>query len=296
MPAAIRMTWSIDCGASACDKSRRPPTDPRVGRWPTCLASRSSPRVPSRSRGAIGIFRSARIGLCCCRKQPSTRTRRTAELFAQRYHAYTGRPLSLTSFDGAPPRTGIILRLEEGQKRLKPQGYTLNVEPGCVDICGADEAGLYYGGVTFFQLLRHALKKPVERPEMAVRGDRRLARYAQPPAPPGAPAHVPQLRGARRPRHRLSHSTGPSASWPITSSTRSISTFRRTCATSAGLSLAVRRRSTRWPTCGVSAASAVTIFIDLCPAWQIGGHANWWAHHRLSPRVAREKAGPARAT
>ncbi|NOX56838.1 MAG: hypothetical protein GXP27_20840 [Planctomycetes bacterium] len=104
-------------------------------------------------------------------KTASDRTRRTAELFANRYEQFTGLRLARREFQTELPTTGIVLRLVGaapggGSARggapeavSRAQGYTLLAEPERIVITGADEPGLYYGTVTFFQLMRHAAKR-----------------------------------------------------------------------------------------------------------------------------------------
>jgi hypothetical protein len=62
------------------------------------------------------------------------------------------------------PQNGIVLRVADSAiyngKPVKPQreGYCLNVEENSVLITGFDEPGLYYGIVTFFQLMKNSMR------------------------------------------------------------------------------------------------------------------------------------------
>lgn len=90
----------------------------------------------------------------------SQRTVRTADMFANRYFAYTGRRLETKTFDAILPGTGITLRISDFATfngrlvRVPADGYCLISTPRAVRITGGDEPGLYYGMITFFQLIR----------------------------------------------------------------------------------------------------------------------------------------------
>ncbi|MFA6569399.1 MAG: glycoside hydrolase family 20 zincin-like fold domain-containing protein, partial [Victivallales bacterium] len=91
------------------------------------------------------------------------RTVRTAEIFANKYFGYTGRKLAIKK--GAPSDIGGILfkiaktaQYNGNDEPLKKEGYLLSVSKDRVTLVGGDEPGLYYAGVTFFQLLRNTMK------------------------------------------------------------------------------------------------------------------------------------------
>lgn len=97
-------------------------------------------------------------------RNASKRTRRTAAIFIEKYYGYTGRRLKVRESTQPERESGILFRLSPKSSigghttTLKREGYALHVEPERVTITGFDEPGLFYGGVTFFQLIRHRMK------------------------------------------------------------------------------------------------------------------------------------------
>ncbi len=93
----------------------------------------------------------------------SDRIRLTAELFKQKYFLHTGINLETRTTSDLPGAAGIVFRIaaaaDIGGKTadLKPEGYALKADAGRVEITGADEPGLFYGGLTFLQLLHHSI-------------------------------------------------------------------------------------------------------------------------------------------
>lgn len=92
-------------------------------------------------------------------EKASKRTIKTAEIFAAKLYGYSGSKYILA--EGKDE--GIVLRLSEnvifeGKKtKLKPEGYYLKVDGEKVVITGADEPGLYYGTRTFLQLIKQPM-------------------------------------------------------------------------------------------------------------------------------------------
>ncbi|MHC4331545.1 MAG: glycoside hydrolase family 20 zincin-like fold domain-containing protein, partial [Planctomycetota bacterium] len=94
----------------------------------------------------------------------SARTWRTAEIFLEKYLQHSGRRLVTEELGEELPDEGIILRIADSVvsngsvTHLNSEGYNLVVEPQRVVITGADEPGLYYGGMTFFQLMKNSMR------------------------------------------------------------------------------------------------------------------------------------------
>lgn len=89
------------------------------------------------------------------------RTLKTAEIFRNKLLGFAGSEYQINKGGN----TGIILKVEpetvfNGKKiNLKPEGYCLEITPQQAAITGADEAGLYYGCITFLQMLRQPMKR-----------------------------------------------------------------------------------------------------------------------------------------
>ncbi|MCL4204103.1 MAG: hypothetical protein KJ000_16595 [Pirellulaceae bacterium] len=247
-----------------------------------------SPR-PKEIAWEQGVFPASRDWPLVLETTATERTRRTAALFAERYHGFTAHRLLVQTFDALPPASGIVLRLAGGEVEpsLLPQGYTLSVEPERVVITGADEPGLYYGTVTFFQLLKHALKKVTDTapvPCVTVRDwpdtPNRLVRLEHPHTFRNCP--VQENRGID---YLIDWTERFVAD-------QKINTFY--------IDLAANVRYQRRPEFNGSEKIYTLAdlrrfgdfcrdhFIDLCPAWQVGGHANWWLILGYHPEL-REK-------
>jgi hypothetical protein len=222
----------------------------------------------------------------------SARTARTAELFADTYYGYTGRRLPVARFGDVLPKTGIVLRIDpaarpEGKaERLRPEGYHLAVEKNRVVITGADEPALYYGTVTFFQLLRSPMRITADLEVPCVRITDR----------PDTPNRLVRLE---HPHHFRNNALGDN---------RGIAylmdwTDRFVAGTKSNVLFidfsALVRYERRPEFNGVEriyslddlrrfGAFCRDRFIDLCPAWQVGGHATWWLTVGYHPEL-REK-------
>ena len=89
------------------------------------------------------------------------RTLKTAEIFKRKLLGYTGSEYQINKGGNS----GIVLKIEpetifNGKKVIiKPEGYCLEIAPQQTIITGADEAGLYYGCITFIQMLRQPMKR-----------------------------------------------------------------------------------------------------------------------------------------
>lgn len=213
-------------------------------------------------------------------RDASARTRKTAALFAEEYHAHTGVNLETLPLGDMHPQNGIVLRVADSAnyngKSVEPrrQGYCLNVEKSRVLIAGFDEPGLYYGMVTFFQLMKDSMRIEDRMPVPCVEV------YDWPDLP-----------------YRLVSAQGTSAfknqkpkdnfgieymmEW----------TERFVAGQKANVlfwDLSSRVRYERRPEFNGSeriysledlerfGQFCRDRFVEVCPAWQIGGHADWW--------------------
>ena len=250
-----------------------------------------SPR-PKQLDWTQGVFPSRKAETLLLDKAASARTRRTAEIFAERYWGFTGQRLSTADLESEIPASGIVLRLavgpqmQTGKASLPVQGYSLTVEPNRVLITGADEPGLYYGTVTFFQLLRHALKRVT----------------------PDIPVPCVEVRDWPDTPDRLVRLEHPHTfrNYAVREN-RGIDWTDRFVAgnklNTLYIDLSANIRYQRRPEFNGSekiyslddlrrfGEFCRDHFIDLCPAWQIGGHANWWLTIGYHPEL-REKGWP----
>ena len=100
-----------------------------------------------------------------------------ARKLAARLRITTGLALPVT---GSQRRSNaIVLELDRSlEPRLGAEGYRLSVKPGRVIIRAGSEAGLFYGGVTFRQLLPAAPEGPAPNsvPRLPPRAGRWMAR------------------------------------------------------------------------------------------------------------------------
>jgi len=254
-----------------------------------------SPR-PKRLTWKDGTFATGKPWTLFCERNATERTRRTAELFADRYYGYTGRRLAVESFDSATPEAGIVLRLagpapaQAAEAAGKPQGYTLTVEPNRVVIAGNDEAGLYYGTVTFFQLLKHASKRPADGLPVP------CVQIADWPDTPNRMLRLEHPHTFRNYAVREKRGIEYLIDW----------TERFVAGNKFNtlyIDFAANVRYERRPEFDGSEKLYTLAdlrrfgrfcrdhFVDLCPAWQIGGHANWWLTIGYHPEL-REKGWP----
>jgi len=222
----------------------------------------------------------------------SARTKRTAEIFRQDYARHTGTTLAGQTFDGEAPDEGLVMRiagsvlLNGSSAQLKPEGYCLQVEPRRVVITGADEPGLYYATVTLFQLMSNSMRiedsmpipcvEILDWPDMA----NRLCRLEH-------PHHFKnnKLKENRGIDFLIEWTDRFVAGNKLNVFFLDISavTFYRRRSEFDGserlYSLDDLRRFGQF---------CRDRFIDLCPAWQIGGHANWWLTYGYHPELVEK--------
>jgi len=209
------------------------------------------------------------------------RTRKTAEIFRDKYRAHTGVPLAMQRFAYTPPARGIVLRLARGAMfqgkpaKLRREGYCLRVGRDRVVVTGGDERGLYYGMITFFQLMKN---------DWRVR--------EQMPVPCVEVLDWPDLPN----RMMMAIAPGSLHRGLAIKDDRGIDAFidwtdRFVARNKANIlyidaSTTVRYerrpefngRERTWTLADLRKLGQYCRdnFIDVCPAWQCGGHADWW--------------------
>ena len=221
-------------------------------------------------------------------KGATERARRTAEMFTEGYYGFTGRRPAVKAFDAIASESGIVLRVGDGAR--KPQGYALSVEKDRVVITGDDEPGLYYGTVTFFQLLKHALKKGAETLPV------RCAQIVDWPDTPNRLIRLEHPHTFRNYSVRENRGIEYLMDWTDRFvAGNKFNTFY--------IDFSANVRYERRPEINGSeklyslddlrrfGRFCRDRFIELCPAWQIGGHANWWLTIGYHPEL-REKGWP----
>jgi hexosaminidase len=99
----------------------------------------------------------------------------SAEYLAAELNRSRGLSLAVTS-SAQPPRGAISLRIDPKAGMDKPEGYTLDVGADGVRIAARDDAGLFYGAVTLWQLATADGRHGATRiPEVAIRDWPRFA-------------------------------------------------------------------------------------------------------------------------
>ncbi len=239
-----------------------------------------------------GAFAARRCANLLLSRRASERTRTTARLFADKFCGYAGRRLKPRRLTGKPPAASILLRVAPSAtfagrpEKLKPEGYCLAVEPERVVITGADERGLFYGTVTFFQLLNGPMRITEDMAVPCVE----ILDW------PDTPNRLVRLEHTHQFRNR-----------PIRENRGIEYLMEWTDRFVAGNKLnvlfvdisALIRYKRRPEFDGTERIYSLDDlrrfgrfcrdrFVDLCPAWQIGGHATWWQLVGYHPEL-REK-------
>jgi len=110
---------------------------------------------------ANGAFNAGEKHTIAVLDNASARTLLTAKLFQEKLLGYAGSEYKIEKGSAKD----IVLRIADEvtyngkTEKLKPEGYHLKVTPELVEITGSDNAGLYYGTLTFIQLLKMPMKR-----------------------------------------------------------------------------------------------------------------------------------------
>ncbi|MFC1805590.1 glycoside hydrolase family 20 zincin-like fold domain-containing protein, partial [Planctomycetota bacterium] len=235
---------------------------------------------PKRIAWGDGAFAARRSTGLLVPSDASERTRTTARLFADTFHGCTGRRLRPQSLAGEAAGGSVLLRVAPSadvggrEEKLKPGGYGLTVEPERVVITGADEPGLFYGTVTFFQLLRGPMRITED---MAVP----CVEILDWPDTPNRLARLEHTHHFRDRPIRDNWGIAYLMDW-----TDRFVAGNKLNVLFIDLSAVVRHK--RRPEFNGSeriyslddlrrfGQFCRDRFVDLCPAWQIGGHGTWW--------------------
>ena len=247
------------------------------------------PKQITWKRGDLSARRQRHVYLSA---NASDRTKRTAELFRNKYLEHTGTSLVIETFDEDLAQDGIVLRIADSVVRdgsrthLKPEGYHLLVEPKRVIITGADEPGLYYGGVTFFQLMKNSMRVEDSMPVPCVR----ILDW------PDLPNRMCRLEHPHNFKNRpLKENRG--IDFLIDWTDRFVAGNKLNV---FFIDLSANTVYERRPECNGGQRSYTLAdlerfgqfcrdhFIDLCPAWQVGGHANWWLTYGYHPELVEK--------
>jgi len=238
-----------------------------------------SPR-PKHVAWGTGAFEARRHSALSLPANATARTAKTAEIFCKKYYDHTGVRLATKRYGAVPASRGIVLRLGRAAafkgkpSALRPDGYCLNVGKERVVVTGGDERGLYYGMITFFQLMKNDFKI-----------------QARMPVPCVEILDWPDL-----PNRMMMTSHGCAWHYMTYGDNWGIDYFidwvdRFVAQNKANVLYSDMSRSVRYerqPRMGRGAALyslddlrklgrfCRDNFVDVCPAWQIGGHANWW--------------------
>ena len=230
-------------------------------------------------------------------RNASDRTRKTAVIFAEKYLAHTGVKLKMVPLAGPRPQEGIVLRVsrseKHGGKPVKPraEGYCLAVETSRVLIIGFDEPGLYHGLVTFFQLMKNSMRVREQMPVPCVD-------ILDWPDLPNRLVSSQGQGGFKNQTPKDNYGIEYMMEW----------TDRFVAGSKANIlfwDLSSRVRYERRPEFNGSERMysledlsrfgqfCRDRFVEVCPAWQIGGHADWWLlgyHPELREKGYRRQA------
>lgn len=119
---------------------------------------------------ANGAFNAGEKHTVSVQNNASERTLLTAKLLQEKLFGYAGSEYKIEN--GAVK--DIVLRIADEvtfngkNEKLNPEGYHLKVTPELVSITAADEPGLYYGTLTFIQLLKMPMKRIDSAPAKCV--------------------------------------------------------------------------------------------------------------------------------
>lgn len=225
----------------------------------------------------------------------SARSQKTADLFCKEYSQNTGTGLRLNKYDGETPAEGVVLRIAESvvfggaRTKLRPEGYCLAVEPRRVVITGADERGLYYGGVTFFQLLKNSMRvedpMPVPCVEILDWPDmrNRLCRLEHPHHFKNRP--LKENRGIDFLIDWTDRFVAGNKLNVLFIDFSALIIYERRPEFNGSERIYSLKDLERF------GEFCRDHFIDLCPAWQIGGHANWWLTYGYHPELIEKGWG-----
>ena len=234
---------------------------------------------PKRIQWRDGEFPARQHARLYLDRAATPRTRRTAALFAEDYFAHTGIRLKTLPAAGTPS-DGIVLRVAEAArydgKPAKPhrEGYVLSVEKNQISITGFDEPGLYYGTVTLFQMMKHSMKVREQMP----------VRCAEAYDWPDLPNRMVSSQGQsgfrnQTPRDNfgiqyimewvdrfVAGNKGNVMYWDLSSRVK----YKRQPEFNGSERMYSLEDLKRF------ADFCRDRFVEVCPAWQVGGHANWW--------------------
>ncbi|MBN1676368.1 MAG: beta-N-acetylhexosaminidase [Kiritimatiellae bacterium] len=238
-----------------------------------------SPR-PKQIEWGQGEFGARRHSTLFLPQNATARTLKTGEIFSRKYGEHTGIRLATQPFTHTPPPRGIVLRVDgsalfKGKlTRLNRDGYCLQVDPDRVLVTGGDERGLYYGMVTFFQLMKNDFEIREHMPVPCVE----ILDW------PDLPNRV-MMAGHGGAWHYSSYKERRDIDYLIDWVDRFVAQNK---ANIFYVDLATAVISERRPEFG-GKSKLYTLdqlrklgqfcrdnFVDVCPAWQVGGHANWW--------------------
>jgi len=119
--------------------------------------------MPKKVIWGDGVFMAGNANKILIPENASARMIRTADIFKNKLYGFAGSKYSVSK-NAIPEKNSISLKISketvfDGKKvDLRSEGYCVDVRPDGVNITGADEAGLYYGCVTFIQLLKIPMK------------------------------------------------------------------------------------------------------------------------------------------
>lgn len=218
-------------------------------------------------------------------------------MFTEKYRANTGVNLETLPTPKEGPKDGIVLRVGDSARytgeSVEPRkdGYCLTVGKNCVVVTGFDEPGMFYGLVTFFQFMNNSMKIREQMPVPCVEV------YDW----PDLPFRLVSAQGTSAFKNQTPKDD-PGIEYLMQWTDRFVAGQK---ANVLFLDIASRVKYERRPEFNGSERTyslddlrrfgefCRDRFVEVCPAWQIGGHADWWLlgyHPELREKGYRTQA------
>ncbi len=224
-------------------------------------------------------------------RDASKRTKRTAGLFGEQLTGYTGHQLRLQTFGKELPPQGIVLRLLGSARfggetvSLAREGYALTVGKDRIVITGCDEPGLYYGTVTLLQMV----KQPMRIRDRVLVPGVEILDWPDTPIRLCRLEHIHHFRNCEVKEKRGIEYLMDWVDRFVTGNKLNLFYLDMSA-------VQYERRpefNGREKLYSLDDLRKLGVFcrdrfVEVCPAWQVGGHATWWLTVGYHPELAEK--------